>query len=117
MENDQDKSLEIARNCLLVPTGLEDRHLDEALGKMLTGGVDSADLYFQYSRQESWSLEDGQVKEGSHNIDQGVGVRAIAGEKTGFAYSDELVLPALMSVSTAASAIARQGQAGALQAW
>ena len=115
--NKQESSIDIARNCLLVPTGLEDRHLDEALGKLLTGGVDAADLYFQYVRNESWSLEDGMVKEGSHSIDQGVGVRAMAGDKTGFAYSDELVAPALMSASKAASAIARQGQAGQLQAW
>jgi TldD protein len=112
-----DSPIDIARNCLLVPTGLEDRHLDEALGKLLTGGVDAADLYFQFVRNESWSLEDGMVKEGSHSIDQGVGVRAMAGDKTGFAYSDELVAPALMSVSKAASAIARQGQVGQLQAW
>jgi TldD protein len=115
-KNSQD-SLQIARDCLLTPTGVEDRHLDDALGRLLTGGVEAADLYFQYVRNESWSLEDGAVKEGSHSIDQGVGVRAIAGEKTGFAYSDELVVPALMSVSDAASAIARQGQAGSLQAW
>ncbi|MGI9290463.1 MAG: PmbA/TldA family metallopeptidase, partial [Gammaproteobacteria bacterium] len=78
--SDFENPVDIARNCLLVPTGLEDRHLDEALSRMLSGAVDSADLYFQYSRHESWSLEDGQVKEGSHNIDQGVGVRAVAGE-------------------------------------
>ena len=109
--------LAIARASLLAPTGVEDRHLDDALGRLLTGGVESADLYFQYVRHENWSLEDGAVKEGSHSIDQGVGVRAIAGEKTGFAYSDELVVPALMSVSDAASAIARRGQSGQLQAW
>ena len=115
--NKTDNTIDIARQCLLAPTGLEDHHLDAALGKLLTGGVQSADLYFQYVRHENWSLEDGVVKEGSHSIDQGVGVRAIAGEKTGFAYSDELVLPALMSASDAASAIARQGQQGQLQAW
>jgi TldD protein len=115
--NKHESPIDIARNCLLVPTGLEDRHLDEALGKLLTGGVDAADPYFQFARNESWSLEDGMVKEGSHSIDQGVGVRAMAGDKTGFAYSDELVAPALMSASKAASAIARQGQAGQLQAW
>ena len=109
--------IEIANRCLLAPTGLEQGHLDDALGKLLTGGVQSADLYFQYTRHENWSLEDGVVKEGSHSIDQGVGVRAIAGEKTGFAYSDELVVPALMSAADAASAIARQGQHGSMQAW
>jgi len=112
-----DNPLEIARNRLFVPAGLEDSHLDEALGRLLTGGVDAADIYFQYVRHESWSLEDGMVKEGSHSIDQGVGVRAMSGDKTGFAYSDELLAPALMSVADAASAIARQGQTGSLQAW
>jgi TldD protein len=109
--------LELARNRLLVPAGLDDRHLDEALGRMLTGGVDAAELYFQFVRHESWSLEDGMVKEGSHSIDQGVGVRAMAGDKTGFAYSDELVVPALMSAADAARAISRQGQSGGMQAW
>ena len=65
--------IDTARSSLLVPAGLDDRHLDEALGRMLRGGVDHADLYFQFTRQESWSLEDGIVKEGSHSIDQGVG--------------------------------------------
>ncbi|TDJ43350.1 MAG: metalloprotease TldD, partial [Gammaproteobacteria bacterium] len=62
-----DNPLEIARNRLFVPTGLEDSHLDEALGRLLTGGVDAADIYFQYVRHESWSLEDGMVKEGSYS--------------------------------------------------
>ena len=76
--------------------------------------VDSADLYFQLSREESWALEDGIVKEGSASIEEGVGVRAMAGEKTGFAYSDEIVLPALEEASRAARAIAVQspGRAG-----
>ncbi len=109
--------LEVARKQLFVPTGLDDRHLDEALGRLLTGGVDAADMYFQFVRHESWSLEDGIVKEGSHSIDQGVGVRAMSGDKTGFAYSDELLAPALMSAADAASAIARQGQTGRQQVW
>jgi len=109
--------LDLARNRLLVPAGLDDRHLDEALGRMLTGGVDAAELYFQFVRHEAWSLEDGMVKEGSHSIDQGVGVRAMSGDKTGFAYSDELVVPALMSAADAARAISRQGQSAAVQAW
>jgi TldD protein len=110
-------TLDLARNRLLVPAGLNDRHLDEALGRMLTGGVDAAELYFQFVRHESWSLEDGMVKEGSHSIDQGVGVRAISGDKTGFAYSDELIVPALMSAADAARAISRQGQSASMQAW
>ena len=83
----------------------------------MRGGVDYADLYFQVTRQESWSLEDGIVREGSFSVDQGVGVRANSGEKTGFAYSDELVLPALESAAGAARAIARQGQEKSVQAW
>lgn len=109
--------VDIARRSLLAPTGIEDRDLDRALNALLQGGVDAADLYFQVSRHEAWSLEDGIVKEGSHSIEQGVGVRAIAGDKTGFAYSDEIVMPALMHASHAAGAIARTGQHGALQAW
>ncbi len=109
--------LAMARQRLLEPTGLEDKHLDATLGRLLTGGVDTADIYFQTVRHESWSLEDGVVKEGSHSIDQGVGVRAIAGERTGFAYSDELLVPALMSAADAASAIARRGASGVAQGW
>jgi len=109
---DDSNPLQIVRQSLLAPTGLEDMHLDRALNALMKNGVDSADLYFQVSRHESWSLEDGIVKEGSYNLDQGVGVRAMAGEKTGFAYSDELALPALMQASTAAAAIARSGSQG-----
>ena len=84
---------------------------------LLRGGVDNAELYFQVARYESWSLEDGIVKEGTHSVERGVGVRAVAGEKTGFAYSDEIVAPALMSASRAAGAIARAGQQGSVAAW
>lgn len=105
----------VAKQSLLAPTGLEDMHLDRALNALMRGGVDNADLYFQVTRHESWSLEDGIVKEGSYNLDQGVGVRAMAGEKTGFAYSDDLVLPALMQASEAAGAIARSGDTGRVQ--
>jgi len=104
--------IQIARQSLLAPTGLEDMHLERALNALMRGGVDNADLYFQVTRNESWSLEDGIVKGGSYSLDQGVGVRAMAGEKTGFAYSDELALPALMQASEAASAIARSGDDG-----
>ncbi|QOJ30689.1 MAG: metalloprotease TldD [Gammaproteobacteria bacterium] len=110
-------AVELARHSLLAPAGLDDRDLDRALRSLLRGGVDAADLYFQASRHEAWSLEDGIVKEGSHSIEQGVGVRALSGDKTGFAYSDEIVVPALMQAADAASAIARAGQHGTLQAW
>ena len=82
--------LSIARELILRPGGLDDSRLDGALAQVMSSSVDSADLYFQVSREESWALEDGIVKEGSASIEQGVGVRAIAGEKTGFAYSDEI---------------------------
>ena len=81
----------------------------------MSRGVDYADLYFQLSREESWSLEDGIVKEGAHSIEQGVGVRAISGEKTGFAYTDEVLLPALVEASDAARAIARSGASNAVK--
>ena len=102
---------------MLEPAGLGETHLNKTLGGMLSGGVDYADLYFQVSRQESWTLEDSIIREGSFSLDQGVGVRATSGEKTGFAYSDELLLPALEHAASAAKAIARQGQEQAVQAW
>ncbi|HLA73780.1 MAG TPA: metalloprotease TldD [Steroidobacteraceae bacterium] len=101
--------LDIARDLILRPSGLDDSRLDLALAQVMSSSVDSADLYFQFAREESWALEDGIVKEGSASIEQGVGVRAVAGEKTGFAYSDEIVLPALEEASRAARAIATRG--------
>jgi TldD protein len=102
-------ALDTARQTLLEPAGLDETDLDRLLGQILTHRVDYADLYFQYSRHESWSLEEGQVKSGSYSVEQGVGVRAVSGEKTGFAYSDEILLPALSDAATAARAIARSG--------
>jgi len=112
-----DNYLDNARTQLLVPGGLGEQHLEQALGALLTPGVDSADLYFQLMRRESWSLEDGIVKVGSHSIDQGVGARAIAGEKTGFAYTDEIRLEPLLQASSAAGAIARSGNSLQAQGW
>ncbi len=109
--------LDIARDRILAPAGLGDNDLNNVMDRVLGHAIDSADLYFQISRHESWLLEDGVVKEGSHGIDQGVGIRAIAGEKTGFAYSDEIQLPALLQASQAARAIAASGRHGSLQAW
>lgn len=109
--------LDLARQAILAPSGLDDARLAGVLGSVMGYSVDYADLYFQLSRDESWSLEDGIVKDGAHSIEQGVGVRALAGEKTGFAYSDEIVLPALTEASHAARAIARSGGTNSLQAW
>lgn len=108
---------EVAERDLLVPAGLETRALERVLEGLLGPAIDAADLYFQSAHQESWILEDGIVREGSHNIERGVGVRAMAGERTGFAYSDEIALPALEQASSAARAIARAGQSGAVSAW
>jgi TldD protein len=113
----QGDALALARSAILLPGGLDEARLDNVLGLVMGHAVDSADLYFQLAREESWALEDGIVKEGNASIEQGVGVRAIAGEKTGFAYSDEIILPALEEASRAARAIAKQGTTHSLQAW
>lgn len=109
--------LALAQSALLEPAGLSENHLQKILGQILTRSIDSADLYFQASYAESWSLEDGIIKEGSHSIDKGVGIRAISGEKSGFAYSDEILLPALEQSAQAARSIARASGNGQLQAW
>ena len=108
-------ALENVISQVLEPAGLDERHLNKALGSINLTDVDAADLYFQVSRQESWSVEDGKLKEGSFHLDQGVGVRAVCGEKTGYAYSDELLLPALEQAATAARAISRQGESKSVQ--
>ena len=105
----ESNNLDHARKSLLEPAGIGEQELTRLMGRLLTGRIDYADLYFQYSRHEAWMLEEGQVKSGSHNIESGVGVRAVAGEKSGFAYSDELMLPALLDAASAARAIAASG--------
>src|SRR5436309_13852598 len=102
--------LEQATQLLLAPAALEFRNLADVLSGIHVHRVDYADLYFQYSRLESWSLEEGIVKSGAFSIDRGVGVRAVSGEKTAFAYSDDISLEALMEAASATRAIARQGQ-------
>ncbi len=109
--------LALPRQQLLVAAGLGEDDLQRTLACLLGHTIDGGDLYFQARRAESWSLEDSQVKQASHAIQQGVGVRATSGEKTGFAYSDEIVLPALLEAATAARAIARHGGNGRLQVW
>ena len=104
-----------AQEILLAPYSLDDTRLQTVFGEIMAHKVDYADLYFQYSRSESWSLEEGIVKSGSFNIDQGVGVRAVSGEKTAFAYSDDISLTALRSAAEATRAIARRGQSGGVQ--
>ena len=108
--------LETATTTLLEPFDLESRKLERIFGTLAARKVDYADLYFQYSRSEGWSLEEGIVKSGSFNIEQGVGVRAVSGEKTAFAYSDEISFDALEDAAKATRAIASAGQARVVKA-
>ncbi|MDR2113193.1 MAG: metalloprotease TldD [Candidatus Accumulibacter sp.] len=99
-----------AQDILLTPYGLDEKELARVLGHIAAHEVDHADLYFQYCRSEGWSLEEGIVKSGSFNIDEGVGVRAVSGEKTAFAYSDDISLPVLSDAASTVRAIAAAGQ-------
>jgi len=112
MTKDSQAHYSIAEQYLLAPYGLTPSRLDGIFGQMFGQRLDYADLYFQYARSEGWSLEEGIVKSGSFNIEQGVGVRAISGEKTAFAYSDEISLAALQGAAQATRAIAAQGGNG-----
>ena len=107
--------LAAARDNLLNPYGLDQTSLQQVLGQIMTHEVDFADLYFQYSRAESWQLEEGQVKSGSFSIEQGVGVRAVAEDKTAFAYTDDITLPALQQAAAATRAIANAGAQGRVE--
>ncbi len=104
--------IEQAEQRLLVPTGLSQASLDAVLSQLMAPSIDAADLYFQHSRSESWALEDGLVRSGRHAIEQGVGVRAVSGDKTGFAYSDLIDLPSLREAAGSARAIAHAGGNG-----
>jgi TldD protein len=105
----QESLFSTANQVLLTPFDLDAGKLARVFGQIMTHEVDYADLYFQYNRTEGWSLEEGIVKSGSFNVEQGVGVRAVSGEKTAFAYSDDISLAALESAGRATRAIARQG--------
>ena len=98
--------LAIARRLLLEPFGLDESHLIRTLAEIKAHRVDEADLYFQYTRAEGWSLEEGIVKTGSFSIDQGVGVRAVSGEKTAFAYSDAISAHSLLDAARTVRTIA-----------
>ncbi|QZA79951.1 metalloprotease TldD [Deefgea piscis] len=102
----------LAEQQLLTPFNLDEAALSQVFSDIMTHQIDYADLYFQYSRSEAWSLDEGIVKSGSFSIDQGVGVRAIQGEKTAFAYSDDISLPSLTQAAYATRAIGRQGGEG-----
>ena len=104
--------LAIAKSLLLTPFGLDESHLSRALAEIKAHQVDEADLYFQYTRSEGWSLEEGIVKTGSFSIDQGVGVRAVSGEKTAFAYSDDISEASLLDAARTVRTIATTTQSG-----
>lgn len=104
--------LEIARSLLLTPFGLTETHLNRALAEIASHGSDDADLYFQYTRSEGWSLEEGIVKSGSFSIDQGFGVRAVSGEKTAFAYSDDISEASLLDAARTVRSISAAAKSG-----
>ena len=113
----QESTLDYARHALLAPGGVTESDLDKVFAQLLTRDTTLADLYFQSARYESWGLEEGIIKNGSYRIEQGVGVRTVCGEQTGFAYSDEITTSALLESARAARAISRSGETGAVQAW
>jgi len=104
--------LATAQQLLLTPFGLDESHLSRALAEITSHKVDDADLYFQYTRSEGWSLEEGIVKTGSFSIDQGVGVRAVSGEKTAFAYSDDISEASLLDAARTVRSISSAGRTG-----
>ncbi|MGY1457423.1 MULTISPECIES: metalloprotease TldD [unclassified Luteimonas] len=110
------QALEIAESRLLLPAGLDGAGLERTFGTLLGPGIDFGDIYFQHARRESWTVEDGIVKDGAHSIEQGVGVRAISGEKTGFAYADDIDAQSLLAAAGSARAIARSGTEHRVQA-
>ena len=107
--------LQQAQHQLFEPAGITESHLDKVFSQLQ--GADLADLYFQSTRFESWGLEEGIIKNGTYSIEQGVGVRMVVGEQTGFAYSDEISFDALTSSAKAAAGIGKAGQTGRVQAW
>ena len=109
------QNLDIARATLLERAGLAETDLAKVMDRLLSSSIDAADIYFQNSRLESWALDDGIVKEASHSIEQGAGLRAISGEKTGFAYTEDLQLGDLLEAAGAARAITRVGQKGGVR--
>jgi len=106
---------ELARSQLLDPTGLDQADIESTISRLAGGAVDFGELYFQRRVREAWSLEDGAVKNGSWDVDQGVGVRAIVGTGTGFAYADAITLPALIDAADSARAISRQASRGQIR--
>ncbi len=104
------KLLNLVKQAILTPVGIQDGDIEKIMSRLLSSPVDAADIYFQSSHTESWVIEGGIIKEGSYNIEQGAGVRAVSGEKTGFAYSDRIELPVLLEAANNVKSIVRQGQ-------
>ena len=104
------KLLNLVKQAILTPVGIQDSDIEKIMSRLLSSPVDATDIYFQSSHSESWVMEGGIIKEGSHNIEQGAGVRAVSGEKTGFAYSDRIELPVLLEAANNVKSIVRQGQ-------
>ena len=102
--------LKLAVQTILTPAGIQDSDIERIMSRLLSSPVDAADIYFQARHAESWVLEGGIIKEGSHNIERGAGVRAVFGEKTGFAYSDRIEFPVLLEAANNVKTILRQGQ-------
>ena len=109
--------VEIARRELWDGSDIAEQDVDRLVGRLMSRDVDTGELFFQHRRSESWTLEDGSVKDGHYSVDRGVGVRAISGEKTGFAYADDIALPALIQAADAAWTIARAGGDRSVQAY
>lgn len=105
-----DNLLQLAKQAILVPAGIQENDIHRVMDQLISGTVHDGDIYFQSSHAESWILEDGIIKEGSHSIEQGAGVRALSGEKTGLAYSDKIEIAELLAATKNVKAIARQGQ-------
>jgi TldD protein len=110
-------TIKMAEQELLAPGGLDHQSLQRVLSDLMGPAVDAGDLYFQTASHESWTLEDGLVRSGSFSVEKGVGIRAVSGDKTGFAYADEIIMPSLLQASRAARAIANQGSQRQVQAW
>ena len=107
-------NFQLSNKFILDPAGISHNNLSTIMNKIHNKNVDYADLYFQYSKNEFWSLEDGQVKNGSYSIDQGVGIRSVSDEKTAFTYSDDISLSILNDSLKIISSIEKQGQSASM---
>src|SRR6478752_3769424 len=103
------EALKTAKQLLLAPASLDEHGIEKLFKSMMNHHIDDADLYFQSCTYESWYLEDSVVKSGSYSLDKGVGIRAVSGDKTGFAYCDDILLSTMLTAAEAARSIAQSG--------